>query len=117
MLGDNIYGTHTPEDYRLKFEEPYRALLDAGVTFHAALSARSRTAGATRETGAAGAAAASAGVAGWRHAAPPISAATTRTRSTTPGSDTTTSDPAAGKGRSRRRNSPTRYKTTAANAR
>jgi hypothetical protein len=37
MLGDNIYGTHTPQDYVLKFEEPYRALLDAGVTFHAAI--------------------------------------------------------------------------------
>ncbi len=37
MLGDNIYGTHTPRDYQLKFEEPYRALLDAGVTFHAAI--------------------------------------------------------------------------------
>jgi hypothetical protein len=37
MLGDNIYGTHTPRDYQLKFEEPYQALLDAGVTFHAAI--------------------------------------------------------------------------------
>ncbi len=37
MLGDNIYGPHTPEDYRLKFEEPYRALLDAGVSFYAAI--------------------------------------------------------------------------------
>ena len=37
MLGDNIYGTHAPEDYVAKFEEPYRALLDAGVTFNAAL--------------------------------------------------------------------------------
>jgi calcineurin-like phosphoesterase family protein len=37
MLGDNIYGTHTPQDYVLKFEEPYRALLDAGVTFYAAI--------------------------------------------------------------------------------
>jgi len=37
MLGDNIYGPHTPRDYVLKFEEPYRALLDAGVTFHAAI--------------------------------------------------------------------------------
>ena len=36
MLGDNIYGPHTPRDYELKFEEPYRALLEAGVTFHAA---------------------------------------------------------------------------------
>jgi len=37
MLGDNIYGPHTPRDYELKFEEPYRALLEAGVTFHAAI--------------------------------------------------------------------------------
>jgi hypothetical protein len=37
MLGDNIYGPHTPRDYQLKFEEPYRGLLDAGVSFHAAI--------------------------------------------------------------------------------
>ena len=38
MAGDNIYeGPATAEDYRLKFEEPYRALLDAGVQFFAAL--------------------------------------------------------------------------------
>jgi hypothetical protein len=38
MAGDNIYeGPATEEDYRLKFEEPYKALLDAGVTFHAVL--------------------------------------------------------------------------------
>ena len=37
MLGDNIYDSHTPKDYRLKFEEPYKALLDAGVSFYAAL--------------------------------------------------------------------------------
>lgn len=37
MLGDNIYDSHTPKDYELKFEEPYRALLDAGVQFYAAL--------------------------------------------------------------------------------
>jgi hypothetical protein len=37
MLGDNIYPPHTPEDYKRKFEEPYRPLLDAGVTFHAAI--------------------------------------------------------------------------------
>ena len=38
MAGDNIYeGPATAEDYRLKFEEPYKVLLDAGVTFHAAL--------------------------------------------------------------------------------
>jgi Calcineurin-like phosphoesterase len=37
MLGDNIYPPHTPQDYVRKFEDPYRALLDAGVTFHAAI--------------------------------------------------------------------------------
>ena len=37
MMGDNIYGTHTPQDYVDKFEAPYRALLDAGVTFYASI--------------------------------------------------------------------------------
>ena len=37
MLGDNIYGADTPADMVAKFESPYKALLDAGVTFHAAL--------------------------------------------------------------------------------
>ena len=37
MLGDNIYGTSTPHDYELKFERPYKALLDAGVVFRAAI--------------------------------------------------------------------------------
>ena len=38
MVGDNIYeGPATAEDYRLKFEEPYKLLLDAGVKFYAAL--------------------------------------------------------------------------------
>jgi len=38
MAGDNIYeGPATPEDYRLKFAEPYRELLDAGVRFYAVL--------------------------------------------------------------------------------
>jgi 3',5'-cyclic AMP phosphodiesterase CpdA len=38
MLGDNIYeGPATPDDYRLKFEEPYEALLRSGVRFFAAL--------------------------------------------------------------------------------
>ena len=38
MAGDNIYeGPASAEDYRLKFEEPYKALLDAGVKFYAAL--------------------------------------------------------------------------------
>jgi predicted phosphodiesterase len=38
MAGDNIYeGPATEEDYRLKFEAPYKQLLDAGVKFYAAL--------------------------------------------------------------------------------
>ena len=38
MAGDNIYeGPVTPEDYRLKFEAPYKQLLDAGVKFYAVL--------------------------------------------------------------------------------
>jgi hypothetical protein len=37
MLGDNIYPPHDAQDFVTKFEEPYRALLDAGVTFHAAI--------------------------------------------------------------------------------
>ena len=38
MAGDNIYeGPATPEDYRVKFEEPYKVLLDDGVRFYAVL--------------------------------------------------------------------------------
>jgi hypothetical protein len=37
MLGDNIYGKHTPRDFEKKFERPYKELLDAGVEFYAAL--------------------------------------------------------------------------------
>ena len=38
MLGDNIYeGPASPEDYRLKFEEPYRELLKSRVRFYAVL--------------------------------------------------------------------------------
>lgn len=37
MLGDNIYDSHTAADYHAKFEEPYKALLDAGVKFQAAI--------------------------------------------------------------------------------
>lgn len=37
MLGDNVYDGNTAEDYRLKFELPYKPLLDAGVKFFAAL--------------------------------------------------------------------------------
>ncbi len=37
MLGDNIYGNHSPQDFAKKFEEPYKPLLDAGVKFYASL--------------------------------------------------------------------------------
>lgn len=37
MVGDNIYEGSTPEDYRQKFELPYKPLLDAGVKFYAVL--------------------------------------------------------------------------------
>lgn len=36
-VGDNIYGGERPQDLRKKFEEPYKALLERGVKFHAAL--------------------------------------------------------------------------------
>jgi hypothetical protein len=37
MLGDNIYDSWTPEDYRQKFELPYKPFLDAGVKFYAVI--------------------------------------------------------------------------------
>ena len=37
MLGDNIYGGHSPQDFARKFEAPYKPLLDAGVKFYASL--------------------------------------------------------------------------------
>jgi predicted phosphodiesterase len=37
MLGDNIYGGKSPADIKKKFEDPYKALLDADVKFYAAL--------------------------------------------------------------------------------
>lgn len=37
MLGDNIYGGHSPHDFEQKFERPYKPLLDAGVKFYASL--------------------------------------------------------------------------------
>jgi hypothetical protein len=37
MLGDNIYGGEKPHDLFLKFEQPYRRLLEGGVVFHASL--------------------------------------------------------------------------------
>ena len=37
MLGDNVYDGGTPEDYRQKFELPYKPFLDAGIEFYATI--------------------------------------------------------------------------------
>jgi hypothetical protein len=37
MLGDNIYGGKSQEDFQRKFEAPYKPLLDAGVKFYASI--------------------------------------------------------------------------------
>lgn len=37
MLGDNVYDGGTPEDYRRKFELPYKPLIDADVEFYATI--------------------------------------------------------------------------------
>jgi hypothetical protein len=37
MLGDNIYGGQTAADFKLKFEDPYKPLLDESVKFYASL--------------------------------------------------------------------------------
>ena len=37
MVGDNFYGSQTPPELARKFDVPYRPLLDAGVTFYAAI--------------------------------------------------------------------------------
>ncbi len=37
MLGDNLYGSERPNDYRRKFENVYRKLLDDNVKFYATL--------------------------------------------------------------------------------
>lgn len=36
-VGDNIYGGERPQDFKKKFEDPYKPLLDRGVKFHASL--------------------------------------------------------------------------------
>lgn len=43
MLGDNIYGSKSPAEFRKKFQEPYEQLLDAGVKFYAALGNHDET--------------------------------------------------------------------------
>lgn len=37
LVGDNLYGDERPQDFVLKFEKPYKPLLDAGVKFYASL--------------------------------------------------------------------------------
>ena len=37
LVGDNLYGAQRPQDFRSKFEVPYKPLLDAGVKFYASL--------------------------------------------------------------------------------
>jgi 3',5'-cyclic AMP phosphodiesterase CpdA len=37
LLGDNIYGSQSPQDMVRKFSQPYKALLDLGVKFYATL--------------------------------------------------------------------------------
>jgi Calcineurin-like phosphoesterase len=37
LVGDNLYGAERPQDFRTKFERPYKPLLDAGVKFYASL--------------------------------------------------------------------------------
>jgi 3',5'-cyclic AMP phosphodiesterase CpdA len=37
LVGDNLYGSERPQDFKTKFETPYKPLLDAGVKFYASL--------------------------------------------------------------------------------
>ena len=37
MLGDNNYGDGSPQSFKVRFEDPYKPLLDAGVEFYATL--------------------------------------------------------------------------------
>jgi predicted MPP superfamily phosphohydrolase len=37
LVGDNLYGSERPQDFKMKFEIPYKPVLDAGVTFYGAL--------------------------------------------------------------------------------
>ena len=43
MMGDNLYSGSGPKDYKKKFEEPYKALLDSGLKFYAALGNHDNT--------------------------------------------------------------------------
>jgi predicted MPP superfamily phosphohydrolase len=37
LVGDNLYGSERPQDFKKKFEIPYQPLLEAGVKFYASL--------------------------------------------------------------------------------
>src|SRR5690349_205794 len=37
MMGNNLYGSERPQDFKDKFEAPYKALTDKGVKFYASL--------------------------------------------------------------------------------
>jgi 3',5'-cyclic AMP phosphodiesterase CpdA len=37
LVGDNLYGSERPQDFKKKFEIPYKPILDAGVKFYASL--------------------------------------------------------------------------------
>src|SRR6266545_5012253 len=37
MVGDNMYGAQSPNDYVKKFETPYKGILDQNIKFYAAL--------------------------------------------------------------------------------
>jgi predicted MPP superfamily phosphohydrolase len=37
LVGDNLYGSERPQDFKQKFEVPYAPLLEAGVKFYASL--------------------------------------------------------------------------------
>jgi predicted phosphodiesterase len=43
MMGDNIYGSKTPRDFKRKFEDPYQTLRSAGVKFYACLGNHDHT--------------------------------------------------------------------------
>ena len=43
MMGDNLYSGSGPKDYKKKFEEPYKVLLDSGLKFYAALGNHDNT--------------------------------------------------------------------------
>jgi Calcineurin-like phosphoesterase len=43
MVGDNMYGGEKAADFKKKFEDPYREILDAGVVFYASLGNHDET--------------------------------------------------------------------------